>query len=171
MAEYKKSTSNDTRYTLRLVITESDKDSASNTSKINYTLYLDSSYPRFEDWWVKCSLKITGPDKQTIADFYSYSSTSMPARYESLVITSGEKTVTHDTSGGGSLSFSCDFSTSTDKSYLPGSASLSGTHALSSIPLATDISCSGGIIGDSTTITLSRKSTTYYHKLYYKMSG
>lgn len=172
MAEYKKSTSNDTRYTLRLVVTESNKNTANNTSDITYKLYLDSSYPRFEDWGVTCSLKITGPNSQTIVNYSQTSkNTSMPARYESLVITQGTKTVTHDTTGGGSLSISCSFSTSTSASYLPGSASLSGTYTLSSIPRATDISCSGGTIGSSTTITLSRKSTSYYHKLYYKMSG
>lgn len=172
MAEYKKSTSNNSSYTLRLVVTESDTSTTNNTSKITYNLYLDSSYPRFEDWGVTCSLKITGPNSQSVVNYsQTNKNTSMPARYESLLITSGTKTVTHDTTGGGSLSISCSFSTKTSESYLPGSASLSGTYTLSSIPRATDISCSGGIIGNRATITLSRKSTSYYHKLYYKMSG
>lgn len=76
-------------------------------------------------------------------------------------------TITHNTDGSKKVTVSYSFNTQISLGTLTGSKDVT----LTTIPRATDISCTGGTIGSSATITLSRKSTSYYHKLYYKMSG
>ena len=122
MATYTKTCSNNSSYTLRLELSESNVSIANNTSVISYALYLDTSYPRFEDWDVTYKLSIGSEVSIDRTEKLSMPST----RGESLKLTSGTKTVTHDSNGAKSLSVSCSISTSTSQFYLPGSASISG---------------------------------------------
>lgn len=79
----------------------------------------------------------------------------------------GTTTITHNSDGSKKVTVSYSFNTKTTLGTYTGSKDVT----LTTIPRATEISCGGGTIGNKTTITLTRKSTAFYHKLYYKMSG
>lgn len=121
MATYTQKCSNNSSYTLRLELSESNISIASNTSVVAYSLYLDSTYPRFEDWNVTYTLKLGNEVNISTTKLMSMP----PIRKQPLLLVSGSKTITHDSNGQKSLSVSCSISTPTTESYLPGSASIS----------------------------------------------
>ena len=171
MATYTKVCSNNSNYTLRLELSESNVDLVSNTSVINYWLYLDSKYTRFENWNVTYTLNIGSE-----VSVNTTKSMSMPSvRGEPLLLVSGSRSVTHNNDGTKSLSVSCSVSTATSQSYLPGSATISGeTFVLTTIARKSTIGSVTERPGYPVTINVTRYSSSFTHTLSYtfgSMSG
>ena len=98
MATYTKTCSNNSNYSLRLELSESNISISNNTSVVKY-----STYARFEDWDVTYTLYIGNE-----VSINTTKSMSMPStRKQPLLLTSGSKTITHTSDGKKSLSVSC----------------------------------------------------------------
>ena len=168
MATYTKVCSNNSNYTLRLELSESNVDIASNTSVINYSLYLDSSYTRFEDWDVTYTLYLG-----SVVSINNTSRMSMPpTRGEPLLLTSGSRTVTHYDDGSMSLSISCSVSTSTSQFYLPGSATISGqSFTMTTIARKSTLYNINQLIGYTFNLEVTRYSNSFTHTISYVFGG
>ena len=168
MATYTKVCSNNSNYTLRLELSESNVNIANNTSVINYSLYLDSSYTRFEDWDVTYTLYLG-----SVVSINNTSRMSMPpARGEPLLLTSGSRTVTHYDDGSMSLSISCSVSTSTSQFYLPGSATISGqSFTMTTIARKSTLYNINQHIGYTFNLEVTRYSNSFTHTISYVFGG
>ena len=168
MATYTKTCSNNSSYTLRLELSESDVNITNNTSVITYALYLDSTYPRFEQWNVSYTL-----DLGSEVSISRTERLSMPdIRGQPLLLTSGSKTVTHDSNGTKSLSVSCSVSTVTSQSYLPGSASISGyTFVLTTIARKSTLYDVSATIDNKITLNVTRQNSNFTHTITYKFGS
>ena len=168
MATYTKVCSNNSNYTLRLELSESSVNIASNTSVINYSLYLDSSYTRFEDWDVTYTLYLG-----SVVSINNTSRMSMPpTRGEPLLLTSGSRTVTHYDDGSMSLSISCSVSTSTSQFYLPGSATISGqSFTMTTIARKSTLYNINQHIGYTFNLEVTRYSNSFTHTISYVFGG
>lgn len=168
MATYKQTCSHNKSYSLRLELSESNVNLVDNTSVITYALYLDSTYPRFEDWNVTYKLNLGSEVSVNTTKLMS-----MPAtRKQPLLLVSGSKTVTHNDDGSKSLSVSCSVSTETSQEYLPGSASISGqTFFLTTIARKSTMSNVSGTIGNPITLSVSRKNSGFTHTIRYQFGS
>lgn len=168
MATYTKVCSNNSNYTLRLELSESNVNIVNNTSVINYSLYLDSSYTRFEDWDVTYTLYLG-----SVVSINNTSRMSMPpTRGEPLLLTSGSRTVTHYDDGSMSLSISCSVSTSTSQFYLPGSATISGqSFTMTTIARKSTLYNINQLIGYTFNLEVTRYSNSFTHTISYVFGG
>lgn len=131
MAIFKVNNSNN-RFTLQLTLTEGAINSTNNTSPVSYKLELiaNTSY-NFEKYAIGSKVIIDSEtvhsQERTATKQYSI------AKYGTLVLASGTKTITHDADGKKkiSVSFSIDMAS---VSYTPGALSGSGTMDLTAIP-------------------------------------
>ena len=153
MATYTQGCSNNSNYSLRLELSESNISISNNTSVVNYALYLDSTYARFEDWNVSYTLYIGNEVSIDRTEKLSMP----PTRGEPLLLVSGSKTVTHNDDGSRSLSVSCSISTSTSQFYLPGSASISTTFILTTIARKSTMYDVSGTIGKSISLRITKR--------------
>ena len=172
MATYTKTCSNNSSYTLRLELSESDVNVSNNTSVITYSMYLDSTGTRFEDWDVTYTLYIGNE-----VSINTTKNMSMPStRKQPLLLTSGSKTITHNSDGKKSLSVSCSVSTKTTQSYLPGSASISGqTFTLTTIARKSTLVTKNGritaSIATASTLQVNRQSFSFTHTIKYSLGS
>lgn len=75
---------------------------------------------------------------------------------------SGTKTITHDSNGGKTITFSASLTKTTAySSYDPGECKLSGSFKLTNIPRASTISCPSGNIGEVVHIAVAKVVETY----------
>ena len=168
MATYTQTCSNNSSYTLRLELSESDVNITNNTSVITYALYLDSTYPRFEQWNVSYTLYLGSEVSISKTERLSMPDT----RGQPLLLTSGSKTVTHDSNGTKSLSVSCSVSTVTSQSYLPGSASISGyTFVLTTIARKSTLYDVSATIDNKITLNVTRQNSNFTHTITYKFGS
>ena len=167
MATYIKTCSNNSNYSLRLELSESNISISNNTSMVNYSLYLDSTYARFEDWNVSYTLYIGNEVSINRTEKLSMP----PTRREPLLLVSGSKTVTHDDGGSRSLSVSCSISTSTSQSYLPGSASISTTFILTTIARKSTMYDVSGTIGKSISLRITKRNSGFTHTIRYSFGN
>lgn len=172
MATYTKTCSNNSSYTLRLELSESDVNISNNTSVITYSMYLDSTGTRFEDWDVTYTLYIGNEVSINTTENMSMPST----RGQPLLLTSGSKTITHNSDGKKSLSVSCSVSTKTTQSYLPGSASISGqTFTLTTIARKSTLVTKNGritaSIATASTLQVNRQSSSFTHTIKYSLGS
>ena len=168
MATYTQTCSNNSSYTLRLELSESDVNITNNTSVITYALYLDSTYPRFEQWNVSYTLYLGSEVSISKTERLSMPDT----RGQPLLLTSGSKTVTHDSNGTKSLSVSCSVSTVTSQSYLPGSASISGyTFVLTTIARKSTLYDVSATIDNEITLNVTRQNSNFTHTITYKFGS
>lgn len=164
MPTYTKTCSNNSNYSLRLELSESNVNITSNTSVVTYALYLDSTYARFEDWDVSYTLRLGNEVNISKTENLSMP----PTRKQPLLLVSGSKTVSHDDSGAKSLSVSCSVSTSTSQFYLPGSASISGySFTLTTIARKSTMSNVSGTIGSPISLSVTRKNSSFTHTITY----
>ena len=144
-------------YTLRLVVNEDSYSIANNTSSISWALYLISTGYNFALWGFPISANVDG-------EVYSSSEQRSISKNSTLLIGSGTKTISHNSDGTKSIECSASVS-ATGAYYLPGNMYISGTMALTTIPRTSSVSCSSFNIGDATTITISRASSSFTHTL------
>ena len=167
MATYTQGCSNNSNYSLRLELSESNISISNNTSVVNYSLYLDSTYARFEDWNVSYTLYIGNEVSINKTEKLSMP----PTRREPLLLVSGSKTVTHNDDGSRSLSVSCSISTSTSQSYLPGSASISTTFILTTIARKSTMYDVSGTIGKSISLRITKRNSGFTHTIRYSFGN
>lgn len=167
MATYTQGCSNNSNYSLRLELSESNISISNNTSVVNYSLYLDSTYARFEDWNVSYTLYIGNEVSIDRTEKLSMP----PTRGEPLLLVSGSKTVTHNDDGSRSLSVSCSISTSTSQFYLPGSASISTTLILTTIARKSTMYDVSGTIGKSISLRVTKRNSGFTHTIRYSFGN
>ena len=172
MATYTKICSNNSSYTLRLELSESDVNISNNTSVITYYMYLDTTGTRFEDWDVTYTLYIGNE-----VSINTTKSMSMPStRKQPLLLTSGSRTITHNSDGKKSLSVSCSVSTKTTQYYLPGSASISGQiFTLTTIARKSTLVTKNGrvtaSIATASTLQVNRQNSSFTHTIKYSLGS
>lgn len=129
-----KGTTNDS-YTLELSVWEvaNSIDIANNTSKVGWQLTLYSTGYNFASQTLKWKLQIDGETLRDKTEGNGYLYPATLNKNSSLVLDSGELTVTHKSDGSKSVYCYVDFE-STSGSYMPGAIYLDGTLPLTDIP-------------------------------------
>ncbi|MCR5006503.1 MAG: DUF859 domain-containing protein [Clostridiales bacterium] len=151
-----------------LVVTETATSASANTSTISikFTIAPVNTGYNWEDFsgseQPKGTVTVDGTSYSWTLSDYNGSST--------ITLVSKTKTVEHSSDGTKSISmsFSCS---SGSTSYLPGSASGSGTLALTTIARASSFSVSNGTIGTQQTITVTKKNSAYTHTITAKVGS
>ena len=168
MAEYTKTLSGgsaSSQYRIRMVVTESNVNINNNTSVVNVTAYLDklSGSGYYSSDGKPWNIKIDGSTVASGNKTYDF------RNYKTLTLGSGSKTITHNSDGSKSVAVSAYFSSSP---YL-GSATVSATFNLTTIARASSISSiTGGTeLNQQVTVNISRKSTSFTHKVEYSYAG
>lgn len=130
MASFSSSFNHNSKYSLILRVSEvsGSVDIATNTSKVYWELVLKTGTSYFYKWYVERSVVINGKTVHSARDQQS------PDANSELILASGTETITHDSNGDKTISCSASASTATEQSYLPGSASVSGSLKLSTVP-------------------------------------
>lgn len=153
------------RFTLN--ITENSTDINTNTSSVSFSFVLSPIIKDY-DW----SYSNTVPVTYSININGSvYSGNIMKYDGVSTVTVRAETLpVKHNDDGSKTISFSFSVS-SIDKSFLPGTASASGSMGLTYIPRASSISCTEANIESNPTISIYRASSSFTHTITYKFGS
>lgn len=138
-------------------------DGASNYSTTNWSLIL-SPIANGWDWNYSSTVPVTWA---VGIDGNNYNGNIMSYDGRSTVeVASGSLNITHDSEGYKSIGF--DFSISSiNVSYLPGSASASGSMQLTTIPRASNVTATNADIESATSININRASNNFTHTLRY----
>lgn len=151
-------------YKIHLTLTEESTSVTDNTSLVSYKFWISNgSNNRFysNDWSWNISI---GGQAISIKDFdfyvYPYNVTQ--------TIASGQVTVTHNSDGTLNMPYSVSVpNVKANNQYGPPAMTLSGTLALTTIPRTSSVSCTNANIGTAPTITITRASSSFTHKLTY----
>ena len=158
-------TNNASHYSTYIEVTESNPSIANNTSLVTVKFHIVRS-----SWGWQTSNRYSGSiviDGTTTS--FSYTPNWAAGTSGDVVIASASKTVTHNNDGTKSCSTSASWNTS--GTYSCGTASASGTMTLQTIARASSIACSSPYIGDTATITIDRKSTSFTNTVTYNIGG
>lgn len=150
-------------FKLYVELTETEVSIANNTSKVQYNVYCRSSDSGSINANHYLYFNINGSDKinKTIKVNVSSPNANIP-------IASGTtEAITHNNDGTKSISFSAQIKAS---SYGV-SASTSGTFTLSTIARASSVAGGSGNIGGTSTITVTRTSSSFTHTLRYSFGS
>lgn len=154
-----------------LTVTEDSTNTSGNTSTIAWSFVL-SPVSSGWDWsyssTVPVTYSVTINGTKYTGNIMKYNGTS------TVTVKSGTETVAHDADGNKSISYSFSVS-SLNYSYLPGTASDSGSMALTFIARASQPSCvtwpdhtqNVGSFGDTISIHMNRKSDSFTHTVRY----
>lgn len=157
------------KFTLSVV--EESTNTGNNSSQITWKLVL-SPIGNGWDWsytsTVPVTYSVTVNGTTYSGEIMSYNGTSSPT------IANGSQTIKHNADGTKSISYSFKI-TSIAQSYLPGSASASGSMALTLIARASQPSCvtypdhtqNVGSFGDTISIHMNRNSSAFTHTVRY----
>ena len=146
-----------------LTVTENSTSTSGNTSSVSWKLVL-SPVSNGYNWEYSATIPVT---YSININGSTYSGNIMNYDgYSSVTVRSGTNTIEHNADGSKSISYSFSVS-SLDVYYLTGSASASGSMALTTIPRASSVSGGSGNIGETTTINISRASSSFTHTLEY----
>lgn len=157
-------------YGLKLILTENSTNVTANTSSVSYSFYITRGSTGFYASQ-PFSWNITiGGQSVAISNFKFQISTSDPAEQ---LIKSGTVTVTHNSDGKKTMSFSVSTPDTSwiSSTYGPTAMSMTGELALTTIPRASTISVANANIGSATKITISRASSSFTHTLTYKFGS
>lgn len=166
MANYSGSvTSNTSKYGCYLEVTESNVNTANNTSLVTVKFHITrSNYGWQTSNSYSGNITIDGSSYS-----FSYSPNWAYASSGDIVIATASKTVTHNNDGSKTCSVSGSWSTS--GTYSCGTASASGSMTLTTIARATTptLSFSSIDLGEAITINTPRASSSFTHELYFKI--
>lgn len=172
MASWPQTFSVNNKYTLTLECTEQSYSIENNTSVVYYKLTMataPNSFTGYSNYRTTISVTING----TVVYSYNASRDFNPSAANSYseVLTSGTTTVVHQTDGSKNCSCAASVSVASGD-YSPGSASISETLPLTTIPRASTASWSGDfVIGTAKTITITRASSSFTHKLTFNLGS
>lgn len=127
-----KGTTNDS-YTLELSVWEDSYSVSNNTSKVKWQLTLYSTGYDFASHTLKWMVQIDGNTLRDKTEGNGYLYPATLNKNSSLVLDSGELTITHESNGKKSIYCYVDFE-STVASYMPGAIYLDGILPLTDIP-------------------------------------
>lgn len=150
-------------YTLQLVVNEDSYSIANNTSSVSWALYLISTGYNFSTWSFPITASVDG-------EVYNVNENRTIARYSTLTIASGSKTITHSTDGTKSISCSASCS-ATAASYLPGNISVYGTVNLTNIPRYPSGLKLSVASKTATTVTMNWSANESCSKVQYKLGS
>ncbi len=147
--------------TLKFSWSEASQDIANNKTKINWKMELIAgssgriSSTASKDW----SVTVNGKK-------YSGTNTVGIANNDTKTLASGSTTITHNSDGTKSFSysFSQEFSITFSGSSI-GTKSGSGTGTLDTIPRTSTLSVANGTLGTAQTLTVTRQSTAFKHRI------
>lgn len=155
-------------HTFRLNVNEVSTSVANNTSTLDASFTIDASGWYWEGWGsnITYSLSIAG-------NSYSGSIPSIPNKKDYTIRSITGISVPHNDDGTKSISYSFSVKDGANQDYTCGSASASGTLALTNIPRASTISSitSSVNIGSTCSIGISKKLGSYTSTLEYQISG
>ena len=172
MASWPQTFSVNNKYTLTLECTEQSYSIENNTSVVYYKLTMataPNSFTGYSNYRTTISVTING----TVVYSYNASRDFNPSAANSYseVLTSGTTTVVHQTDGSKNCSCAASVSVASGD-YSPGSASISETLPLTTIPRASTASWSGDFVIEATkTITITRASSSFTHKLTFNLGS
>lgn len=160
------STSN-SAWTYKLVVTENSTDINSNTSSVSVTAYLGraSSRSYIGGTW-SGSITVNG-STQNMSGTIQYPTYIDGGAWISLAT----KTFSVGHNADGTKTTSISSSWSPEAGVTPSSASASGNMTLTTIPRASSVSGGSGNIGENTTISISRYSSSFTHTLTYSFGS
>ena len=130
-----------------------------NTSNINLDLWVydgtgySQNETAYEAYYILQGEKRWNPYNYSTTGWYKLGSKSI--------------TVSHNADGTGSVTLSAEWDCGWDSAYTPRHLALSETVTLTTIPRASSVSASGDTLGQAVSITISRASSSFTHKLYY----
>lgn len=136
----------------------SSQNIENNTSTISWTLK-GSGSASGGNWVMAGGFKVVING----TTLYSTSTSTRIKLFNGTVISSGSTTISHNADGTKSFSLSCEAGIYT---YAV-SATASGTHTLDTIPRASSISATSVNIGNASTLTITRASSSFTHTLTY----
>lgn len=140
--------------------TLSSQSVANNTSTIKWTLKGSGSSGGSS--WV-----MAGAFKAVLNEKIVYSSDTRIQLKKDQVISSGTTTITHNSDGTKSFSLSCEAGVYT---YAV-SVRANGTHTLNTIPRASGVSATNAEMNGTSTISISRASSSFTHTLTYSFGN
>ncbi len=156
---------NSSYYKYYIDVSETNIDTANNTSVVTATLKIYTNYSgtlavRYAS--ATHTITIDGTDYTITTGEYTLGS------YKTVTLGSASKTVTHNTDGSKTVSVSANSSDlAQGNGWGPYSGSASGTMTLTNIPRASSVTCADGNIGSSTTININRASSNFTHTIKY----
>lgn len=130
-----------------------------NTSTINLDLWVydgtgySQNETAYEAYYILQGEKRWNPYNYSTTGWYKLGSKSI--------------TVSHNADGTGSVTLSAEWDCGWDSAYTPRHLALSETVTLTTIPRASSVSASGDTLGHAVSITISRASSSFTHRLYY----
>lgn len=136
----------------------SSQSVSGNYSNVSWTLKGSGSAT---SWY------ISGNFKAVINGTTVYSSETRIQLKNGTVVASGTIKIPHNSDGTKSFSLSCQAGIYT---YAV-NCTASGTHTLNTIPRASSVSASGVTMGNATTVSISRASSSFTHTLTYKFGN
>ncbi len=158
--------SSNSNYKLTLTVTQSSQNINNNTSNVSWKLELSSGGGySFSQWGSTVKVVIDGA---TVYDNFSQRSIGANT---TITLASGSKTITHNSDGKKSISFSASYSDGSSQYFTPGNINCSGSMALSTIPRKSTATATDADIGSVSTINVSRKSNSFTHTITYSFSG
>lgn len=141
------------------------QNTTNKTSTVTLKLYVYNGYTSYNQSANEAYYKFM--DTTTHYKTYNFST----AKKWNLIATT-TKTVNHNSSGKASLAVNGTWcSGMSSATYTPYTLTVNGTIYLDDIPVASTVSGTNCIIGQSSTITLRAFSTVYKHKLSYKVGS
>lgn len=160
------------RYTLILNVSEVGGSSniTNNTSNVSWSLQMraDSAYCQWNpgpgdfEVWINGGLAWSAQNPSLWYGGYP----------QTLTLASGTTTVGHNSDGSKTVYCEGKYIANSTANYLPSSSTCGGNLGLSTIPRASSFgTITGDTIGDSQTINISRKSSSFTHNLWYKVGN
>lgn len=154
-----------------LSVSESSTSTANNTSTVKYTFQLSPVQTSWawEQWGSSISYTITINGTKYTGTIPAYDG------YATVTLKSGSQTVTHNSDGSKSISYSFSVVDGAGQRYTPGNASASGTLALTTIPRATTPTLSASSVtvngSNSVNIVIKPASSSFKHKIRYSFGS
>lgn len=154
-----------------LTVNETTTSVANNTSTISYSFQLSPVQTSWawEQWGSSISYSFTINGTKYTGTIPAYDG------YSTVTLKSGTQTVTHDSDGSKSISYSFAVTDGAGQRYTPGNASASGTLALTTIPRATTPTLSAtSVVANGTnavTIKIAPASNAFKHKIRYSFGA
>lgn len=144
---------------LRLDYTVKSQSIENNTSALDLTLYVydGTGYSQNESaneaYYILQGTKTWNPYNYPSTGWYKLGAKSI--------------TVTHSGDGTGKVTLSGEWDCGFDSSYTPRHLTVSGSVTLPTIPRASSVSAANGTMGGNVAITITRKNSSFTHKLSY----
>ena len=167
MASWSQTFSVNNKYSITLNVTESSYSIQNNTSVVAYSLTMQtapSSYVGFSNYRMQVGISLNGSKIYSYDNSRDFNPTAQASYSETLA--SGTVTITHAVDGSKTIACAANVTVASG-SYSPGAADISGQSlALTTIPRASTISGTvKGTIDATTTINITRTSSSFTHKL------